>query len=184
MTVPALLAVPALAFAYAAGFLIISASASAGFEALLAAGLALPLIWLSLTDLRRFEIPDGAVLIIAVGGVAFQYFVHPHRWFVELGAAVALMALLWTVGYHLYQRGGREALGIGDAKLIGAGALWTGFADIWLALFLACLGGIIAALARKPFGLSEVPREIPFGPFLAYAIYLVFLLQISSVSWY
>jgi leader peptidase (prepilin peptidase)/N-methyltransferase len=77
----------------------------------------------------------------------------------------------------LYRRlRGREGLGLGDAKLLGAGGAWLG----WQALpSVVALGAAIAlalALAGAAAGgkLSATTR-IAFGPYLALAIWVVWL---------
>ena len=57
-------------------------------------------------------------------------------------------------------------------------------AAIWWALLIACMGGIAAALAARRGRGNTTHLGIPFGPFLAYAIYMVFLLQIPGMPWH
>lgn len=172
--------VPSYAVAYLAAAWLAPLDGGASLAPVLAA----PLIWLSVTDMRRFEIPDTATLIIALCGLWFQWVARPDTLWIEVAFACALTAVLWIGGGVFFQRTGREGLGIGDAKLIGAGALCTGFAGIWWALLLACLGGIAMLLAGRGTGRLGRESSIPFGPFLAYAIYMVFLLQFPGMSWH
>ncbi|TNC71349.1 prepilin peptidase [Rubellimicrobium roseum] len=165
---------PAIVLAHGAS---LAALAGAAEPRRLVLGLCLlpALVWLSDSDLRRGEIPDGAVAIIALAGAGFQWHALgagiPLA--VEVVTAAAATALLWWGGGLYFRRTGEEALGIGDAKLIGAGALATGAASLWAVVLLAALGGIAAVLlARRRAGAAP---GIPFGPFLAYAI-LVFAL--------
>jgi leader peptidase (prepilin peptidase)/N-methyltransferase len=66
----------------------------------------------------------------------------------------------------LYRRTrGREGLGAGDPKLLGAIGLWTGWAALPVILFLAALAGIGAALAG---GRGRLDR-MPFGSLIAAA---------------
>lgn len=169
---------------YGATFLLVSWHASPGGLAWLAPVLAVPLIWLSVTDLRRFEIPDTAIISIALCGALFQWVARPASLGSEIALALGLAAVLWVGGDLAFRRMGREALGIGDAKLIGAGTLCTGFAAIWWALLIACMGGIAAALAARRGSGNTTHLGIPFGPFLAYAIYMVFLLQLPGMPWH
>jgi Flp pilus assembly protein protease CpaA len=46
-----------------------------------------------------------------------------------------------------FNRTGREAIGIGDAKLIGAGTLAVGASSLAAMLLVASVGGIVAGLS-------------------------------------
>lgn len=146
---------------------------------ILATILAAPLIWLSLTDLAHHEIPDLATATIALAGVVFQWHLHgpttPLLW--TILAAAALTAALWGAGSLYFRRNKTEALGIGDAKFIGAGTLCLGPDGIWPMLFLAASGGILALLlARRR---EKTGSGIAFGPFLAYALFILINFPLS-----
>lgn len=147
-------------------------------QAVLGALLLPGLVWLSLVDLARHEIPDLASASIAVVGFGFQWHLHgpgPALW-ATLGVALALTALLWGIGAYVFSRTGTEALGIGDAKLIGAGTLCVGAPAVWLMIFVAATGGIAAALIARRRDAAAGEQGLAFGPFLAYAIFLVIFL--------
>jgi prepilin signal peptidase PulO-like enzyme (type II secretory pathway) len=134
-----------------------------------------PLIWLSLADLERTEIPDAATLVVALSGATDLLLRHGLTlpFFVEVVVAASLTLGLWTLGGLYYRRTGDEALGIGDAKLFGAGALCLGTSGVWQMVFLAATGGIVAALLLQRRGIGQ--RGIAFGPFLAYAIFILLI---------
>lgn len=140
------------------------------------------LIWLSLTDLERHEIPDAATLIIALAGITDLWLRHGlgFPFFLGVGVAATLTLGLWAAGGWYFRRTGIEALGIGDAKLIGAGALCLGADGIWQMLLLATTGGIVAALLSRSRGNHE--RGIAFGPFLAYAIFILLINPLGVTS--
>lgn len=172
---------PALAAAYAATFALACLTQPPD-RLILGAALLLPLLWISHADLTRQEIPDSATAIIALSGAVFQWHLHGPTLplFITLGTAVALTAALWWAGGWYVRRNGDEALGIGDAKLIGAGTLCLGVGQVWAMIFVAATGGIVAALlSRRRTGAQGkgVPaqgaqRGLAFGPFLAYAIFI------------
>jgi prepilin signal peptidase PulO-like enzyme (type II secretory pathway) len=166
---------------YAAVWCVLWAATPAyGLSLCLAAVLAIPCIWLSLTDLADFTIPDTASLIIAATGLAGQWIFHPADIGPIILVGTLITAVFWGAGALHYHMRGREGLGIGDAKLMGAGVLCVGPVAIWWVVLIAALGGIVAALIgrmRRP----GPQTGIPFGPFLAYAIYIVFVFQTSGV---
>jgi leader peptidase (prepilin peptidase)/N-methyltransferase len=167
---------PALAAAYAATFALACLTQPPD-RLWLAALIALPLIWISHIDLARQEIPDLATAIIALSGAVFQWHLHGLTLplLVTLGTAAFLTAVLWWAGGWYFRRRGDEALGIGDAKLIGAGTLCLGAGQVWAMVFVAATGGIVAALLARRRGRTQednAQRSLAFGPFLAYAIFI------------
>ena len=149
---------------------------------LLAVMIAPSLIWLSLSDLLRHEIPDTANLIIAAAGTADAVFRHGLALplLIDMLTALSLMIGLWTLGGVYFRRAGTEALGIGDAKLIGAGAICLGAGGVWQMIFLAATGGIVATVLAMRKG--EQQRGIAFGPFLAYAVFILLINPISTLN--
>lgn len=133
--------------------------------------LAVPLIWLTAVDLHHKEIPDLATLMVAGVGLGLS------SDSLNVGVMNVLVGLAVTVvlgggGHIAWRRTGREWLGLGDAKLIGAGTILVGIEQLWVMMLLACCGGIGVALLGRG---KEDKREVPFGPFLAYAIYVTHL---------
>lgn len=140
------------------------------------AALVLLLIWISLSDLETTTIPDLGVLLVAVlGGINSFHFVGGNL-LSDVVAAILIMAPLALFGDWVWARRGVDVLGLGDVKLIGAGVLVVGLHSVWLMIFLASIGGIVAAsLARH-----RKAEGIPFGPFIAYAILITFLIRIPG----
>lgn len=138
--------------------------------------LAVPLVWLTLTDLGRHIIPDTASAAVAVFGIANQAMVAPDVLWITILTALVFLAVLWVGSEIFWRRAGVEALGLGDAKLISAAILCVGALQIWPALLLASLGGIVATLLSRASG-AKRDSGVPFGPFLAYAIFLTFLIS-------
>jgi prepilin signal peptidase PulO-like enzyme (type II secretory pathway) len=136
--------------------------------------LAIPFIWLTVTDLARLTIPDWASVSVAVTGIVYQLQREPSALLVIIPVAAGLFILLWLAGEIYWRTTNSEALGIGDTKLIAAGTICVGVEHIWLVILTASVGGIIAIiLAHVRRGLDR--SGVPFGPFLAYAIFVTFL---------
>jgi prepilin signal peptidase PulO-like enzyme (type II secretory pathway) len=140
----------------------------------LAAVLAVPLIWLSMTDLEKMTIPDSATATIGVTGLLYQFQSDASGLLITLPLAVLLLLILWLAGEAYWRKTNTEALGIGDAKLVAAGTLCVGIENIWLVILTASLGGIIVILIAR-FSGGAKQSSVPFGPFLAYAIFITFL---------
>jgi prepilin signal peptidase PulO-like enzyme (type II secretory pathway) len=129
-------------------------------------------VWIGVTDLRRQEIPDRATAFVALIGAAL--------WSGSLVAVVSnfLVAVIVTLtmgaaGGVVWRRTGREWLGLGDVKLIGAGTMVVGWDALWIMLLLASFGGISATLTGRTLAAGQ---HIPFGPFLASAIFATLLI--------
>ena len=127
-------------------------------------------IWVAYVDLIRFSIPDLANLSIFVLGAATIVGVAPVLFLPHLIAAITVIAAMWIGGEVLYHRLGKDALGMGDAKLLGAGMMWVGIASLPSLLLVAAVTGIAYA-----FLAGRLRKGIPFGPFLALGLLVVWL---------
>ena len=151
--------------------------------AMLGIGLVLgwQLLLLGLLDLRHLWLPNRLVLLLAVTGAVpaamaaasdIALLAGPL-----LGAALGF-GLLWLAA-RLY-RGwrGREGLGAGDPKLLGAIGLWLGPLGVVETLLGASLIGLAAvaglALARRA---PAADTALPLGTLLALAGFAVYLAQ-------
>lgn len=168
-----------LAVCYAATWGVASQFAAA--DRLLVSGiLAIPLIWLSVTDIEIHEIPDSATLTVAFVGAALQWKLHGLglTFLSILVLAGTLYAAFHVLGQRYYEHNEIEALGIGDAKLIGAGTICVGIDSVWAMIFVAASGGIVAALLSRKRG--SAAKGLAFGPFLAYSILVFVLFPVSG----
>jgi len=145
-----------------------------GLRILFAGFLIPPLIWLTLVDLDRFEIPDLAVVWIVLVAIGQVFVVTPEELWLHIVTGVAVCALLWGIGEVYFRHNGAEGLGIGDAKLLGAGALLLGPYMVPELLLLPSLGGVVGYLMSRKH--PQIETGIPFGPFIAYAIFVLNLL--------
>lgn len=126
---------------------------------------------LSWTDLRDYRLPDILTLpLIFLGFV--QAWTLDLDWRASLIGAVAGYLVFFIIE-HIYKRlRGRDGLGRGDAKLLAAGGAWCG----WMGLpFIVLIGsgmGLVALLFPSMRRKTQT-GVIPFGPFLALGIVLV-----------
>lgn len=129
------------------------------------------LVWLSLTDLRRHVIPDPATLVVAIIGLLHAALKEGPSLWPDILGAVGILVILGGASEIFWRYRRREALGLGDVKLIAASVLLVGLDRLWVFMLLACTGGIAASL----LSLGKSKSGIPFGPFLAYALFLTVL---------
>ena len=154
-----------------AGCAIIGALALGFAPGIEGAGWAL-LGWLLLTlavlDWRHFWLPDALTLPLAFLGLTAGLWVTDVALLDRaIGAAAGYGALLAVaVGYRLTR--GREGLGLGDAKLMGALGAWFGWQALPFILLLAASLGLVAVLASIAVG-KRIDRmtRVPLGTCLA-----------------
>lgn len=138
--------------------------------------IAVPLIWVSAKDWRCYEIPDAGVGLLL--GMALLYLTLEAPSSIKSHALAALIigTLIWGLGEVHFRLKRYEGIGIGDAKLFAAGAFLLGPLKLADLVLLSSLGGTAACLISLKSGGSP-KRGIAFGPFIAYAIFILFHLD-------
>ena len=137
-------------------------------------GLALALLgWLllplALLDWRHFWLPDRLTLVLALAGLGAGQWLGLAGWADRLAGGLAGFVALQSIALLYRRLRGREGLGGGDPKLMGAIGLWLGWAALPVVLLAAAVIGLAAAL---PGGL-QATRRLPFGTMLGTAAWLV-----------
>jgi leader peptidase (prepilin peptidase) / N-methyltransferase len=182
----------ALIAAVAVAAVVVSLLAAPGLAGVLAAALALDVIAIAAIDARRFIIPDELTLAALVLGIA-NAGLDPwsEGWsavFASIGAALlrgAVLAGCFFALRALYARlRGREGIGLGDVKLAGAGGVWLAWTTIPVAIEIAALAALAVYVVRQLVGgrLISATARMPFGLFLAPAIWLGWLLEVTLFS--
>ncbi|MEH0194190.1 A24 family peptidase [Caulobacter sp. CCNWLY153] len=154
-----------------------SALAFAGPMALATAVFGWWLLLLAVIDGEHFWLPDMLTLPLGAVGFAVSILVlREPAWTPVLGAAVGFTSL-WLLAW-IYQRvRGREGLGGGDPRLLGAIGAWTGWSALPSVLVWAGLAGISVALAQLILRRRvTMDQRLPFGVFLAIGAWLTWLL--------
>lgn len=148
---------------------------------MLLAGLA---IWIAMVDLEQLIIPDLANIAIAALGLALLAYETPAGALLEetsgaLLRAVVAGGLLLLIRFAFERFAGKEGLGLGDVKLMAAGALWLSWISLPYALVMAAFAAIMVIVMRGIRQRAWLDRttEIPFGAFLAPAIWAAFFLE-------
>lgn len=172
---------PALAFA---AMFAIAASAAWSFGpapelAVVAASLLLggTLAVLSAIDMRVYRLPDALTLPLLVAGLCIAWALDlAPVWWRGLSAVIGWCLLAGIA--MLYERArGVAGLGLGDAKLLAAGAAWVGGEGIPTVLLVGAVSALVfAGLGRVVGRPMDRMTRLPFGPFLAIGIWFVWLL--------
>jgi len=133
----------------------------------------LALAWI---DAREQLLPDALTLPLIPAGLLVSWLVEPASLADHLFGAAAGVAAFWLMALLYRRLRGRAGLGGGDIKLASAAGAWVAWQGLPSVILVASLTGAIFAAARflsgeRPTGAALVP----FGPFLALGLWLVWL---------
>jgi leader peptidase (prepilin peptidase) / N-methyltransferase len=144
----------------------------------------LALAWI---DWRHLRLPDVLTLPLLLAGLAVTWLEAPEDLTDHtIGALAGYLGFrMLALAYKLIR--GRDGLGQGDAKLLGAAGAWLG----WIALphvilIAACCGIVVALAVAVRRGGLDGAAMIPFGPSLCLSIWILRLYDPNNewVSWY
>ncbi len=135
--------------------------------------LLLALAWI---DAETMLLPDALTLPLFLTGLGATWWLRPEALLYHALAAGLAFLLLNEVG-RLYRRvRGREGLGAGDPKLLGAIGAWVGLVNLPAVLLGSAVAGLAWALLMRVRGEAiGMNTALPFGPFLAVAGFLVLI---------
>jgi len=161
----------------AAGVLAAACAWRFGYGPQLAAALVLSWVLLALAviDLRTTLLPDDLTLPLLWLGLLLALFPV----FADLPSAVigamAGYLVLWSIYWLFKLTTGKEGMGYGDFKLLGALGAWLGWQSLPVIVLLSSVVG--AAVGIGLIVLRRQGREvpIPFGPYLAAAGWLALM---------
>jgi leader peptidase (prepilin peptidase)/N-methyltransferase len=154
-----------------------------GLRGYLGAGLAIIAVAIAYVDARRFIIPDElsiAGLILALGNARA---IAPYATLEAVGMACLrglVLAFLFFALRAAYRRfRGHDGLGFGDVKLAGVAGAWLDWLSAALAVEIAAVSALAFFAAwhlsgRRTF---QATSRVPFGVFLAPAIWIAWLVE-------
>ncbi len=153
-----------------------SALVFSGPLALVTAALGWTLLLIAVIDAEHFWLPEILTLPLAAAGLI----VSATHGFAALrdaliGGAAGFLVLA-IIGYAYRRLRGREGLGGGDLRLLGAAGAWVGWIGLPSVLLYAALLGLCLALAaRLRGGPISGTTPLPFGTFLAVGLWITWL---------
>jgi leader peptidase (prepilin peptidase) / N-methyltransferase len=156
----------------------------------LAGAAALVLVWfliaMSFIDADTTLLPDSLTLPLLWLGLL----VNLDGAFVPLRDAVvgacAGYLSLWLVYWAFKLATGREGMGYGDFKLLGALGAWMGWTMLLPIVLLSSVAGAILGMAMLALARRGRHVPIPFGPYLAIAGFVVLLYGrqiVAAMGW-
>ncbi|MDP1932692.1 MAG: A24 family peptidase [Gammaproteobacteria bacterium] len=91
-----------------------------------------------------------------------------------IGAVVGYLSL-WSLYWAFKLLTGKEGMGYGDFKLLGALGAWMGWQSLLLIVILSSLVGAVVGISLLVFRGRDRNIPIPFGPYLAGAGFIALL---------
>jgi leader peptidase (prepilin peptidase) / N-methyltransferase len=127
------------------------------------------MVALTFIDLDTFLLPDDIVLPLLWLGLLFNL----NTGFTDIKSAVlgAIFGylILWSVYWLFKIVTGKEGMGYGDFKLLGAIGAWFGWQLLPAVILLSAVVGSIIGIYMMLFKGKNKNSAIPFGPYLTLA---------------
>ena len=138
--------------------------------------LAFVLARLSAVDVHEYRLPDLLTFSLAAIGILLCALADMQPfWWPMFSAAVGFVTLAAAASVYRYLRA-REGIGQGDAKLLAAGGAWLGAEALPMVLLLATCSALVVIVVSSWRGsVITADTRLPFGPFLAAAIWIVWV---------
>lgn len=139
------------------------------------------LSWASVVDAHRHILPNVLTLGLIVMGAAYAVLDGPTHFIDQMIAAYSGFMGFYLMGLYYARRRGRDGLGLGDAKLLGAAGAWLGLAMLpYVALIASASALAVVAMRRLFHHAFEADYRIAFGPYLAGAFWVLWLARASG----
>lgn len=150
------------------------------------------LIVLSVIDLDFYIIPNEITYSGFVIGTLHSLISPGHigedsAWtglFTAMHGAIIGGGSLWLVGWMAKLLMKKEAMGMGDVKLMAMAGAWLGWKGAVGSIMLASIIGSIVGLALVSLKRLRLESRVPFGPFLALGIFVFMMWGDALVAWY
>ena len=165
-------------------FLVTAIHFGPGIQLLAALVLTGFLVALTGIDVDHQLLPDTLTLPLLWMGLAlslFDVFVDP---FTSILGALAGYLSLWTIFQLFKLLTGKEGMGYGDFKLLGALGAWMGWQMLPLIILLSSLVGAVTGIILMGLHKHKSGQPMPFGPFIAAAGWIALIWGESIVSLY
>ena len=139
------------------------------------------LLALAALDVKHHWLPDRLTAILAISGLAAGFLSMCPPIYDRLIGGVAGFVSLTVVASAYKMIRGREGLGGGDPKMLGAIGCWLGWAALPLVILGAGLAGLLVALSWKIRGKNVAADSLlPLGSLMAIAAFPLWLYQTAA----
>lgn len=127
------------------------------------------MVALAFIDLDTQLLPDQITLPLLWAGLAFNLGATYASLPAAVVGAMAGYLALWSVYWLFKLATGKEGMGYGDFKLLGAIGAWLGWQLLPLTILLSSLVGALVGISLIVLARHGRNQPIPFGPYLAAA---------------
>jgi leader peptidase (prepilin peptidase)/N-methyltransferase len=129
------------------------------------------MIALAFIDLDTLYLPDSITLPLLWAGLLAQLLTLLPQVGLTDGVigAMAGYLTLWSVFWLFKLATGKEGMGYGDFKLLGAIGAWLGWKALPLVILLSSMVGAVIGIGLIVLRRRERDTPIPFGPYLVVA---------------
>jgi leader peptidase (prepilin peptidase)/N-methyltransferase len=135
-------------------------------------------------DFDHQILPDVITLPLVVLGFALAFFSPRISWRQSLLGIVVGAGSLWLVALVYEKSTGREGMGLGDVKMLGAIGAFTGAKGVLATILFASLAGSVVGLALMGAGGGGWKTRLPFGVFLGIAGVAAYYFASPLWFWY
>ena len=156
-----------------------------GFDFVLICIIFLLLLIIFFIDLKHYIIPDSLnfslILICFIKNFStqnllkFSYNIQDSL----LGGAIGYL-IIWLIIFIYKKVRNKEAMGLGDAKLLSAFGFLLGLKSIFIILFVASVLGLLFVLPSLLLKNRSTGSIIPFGPFIILAAILEYFFNLQQ----
>jgi len=146
----------------------------------------------SFVDLEFFIIPDsvtlGGIIIGVIAGTVYPALLGAGCWWQGLLKSVLGVVIPGGALYLIAITGSlilkKEAMGMGDVKLVGMIGSFIGWPMGLFSIFIASLLGSVAGITLIIMQKTDLKGKIPFGPYLAVGAVISMFWGRVMVNWY
>ncbi len=135
-------------------------------------------------DFDHQILPDAITFPLLAMGFALSFLSPRLTWRGSLAGIVAGAGVLWLVAFLYEKATGREGMGLGDVKMLGAIGAFTGARGVLATILFASLAGSVIGIALIAVKGGGWKTRLPFGVFLGIAGVLSFYLSTPLWNWY
>ena len=136
-------------------------------------------------DYKLQIIPNRLNLTIFELGIVFAFLYGLSNVAITINMLLGMLAgggiflLITLVGGIVY---GKEAMGFGDVKLMGALGLYFGLSNIIIITLVSFLIGAVLSILLLVTKLKKVDEYIPFGPFIVLATFISMYVPFEQIK--
>ena len=137
------------------------------------------LIVISFIDIELKIIPDSLIIFLLVVGIVYVFIPSSLSMIDKIIGFFAVSLPLYIIALIKH-----DGIGGGDIMLMAVAGLFIGWHNILLSLLMASIIGILVFIPLSLMGIYKKDTQIPFGPFLAFGIFVSGVFGNELINWY